>query len=154
MAKLNKNAYQGGSVVDIHEIIAGHKSRGHTRPAEVNSHKDGRLPTTCEIPDLFFDEVLVDFKLNRMEVLVLMYLYRRVWCRPNLYREYGIGQLMAHTDIAKHLKISMDDIYHALRKLEELGFITTIRSGQYFVRKYFTKENDENFGQTYDDFEI
>ena len=39
-------------------------------------------------------------------------------------------------------------------RLEELGFISTIRSGQYFVRRYFTKENDEKFGQTYDDFEV
>ena len=61
---------------------------------------------------------------------------------------------MAHTEMAQNLKISIDEIYNALRKLEELGFISTIRSGQYFVRKYFTKENDEKYGQTYDDFEF
>ena len=100
------------------------------------------------------NEILVDFKLSRIEVLVVMYLYRRVWCRPNLYKEFGISQLMAHTEMAQNLKISIDEIYNALRKLEELGFISTIRSGQYFVRKYFTKENDEKYGQTYDDFEF
>ena len=56
--------------------------------------------------------------------------------------------------MAKQLKLSIEEIYQALRKLEELGFIGTIRSGQYFVRKYFTKDNDEKFGQTYDDFEV
>ena len=61
---------------------------------------------------------------------------------------------MAHTEMAKQLKLSIEEIYQALRKLEELGFIGTIRSGQYFVRKYFTKDNDEKFGQTYDDFEV
>lgn len=141
-------------MVDIHEIIAGHKPRRGSRPAELDSRKDSKLPTTSEIPDIFFDEVLVDYKLNRMEVLVLMYLYRRVWCRPNLYKEFGISQLMAHTEMAKQLKLSIEEIYQALRKLEELGFIGTIRSGQYFVRKYFTKDNDEKFGQTYDDFEF
>ena len=47
-----------------------------------------------------------------------------------------------------------ENIYQALRKVEEYGFISTIRSGQYFVRKYFTKDYDEKFGQTYDDFEV
>ncbi|MCR9205147.1 MAG: hypothetical protein NXH75_11245 [Halobacteriovoraceae bacterium] len=141
-------------MVDIHEIIAGHKSRKSPRGSELQNRTDSKQPTTSEIPDIFFDEILVDYKLNRIEILVIMYLYRRVWCRPNLYKEFGISQLMAHTEIAKQLNLSIDEIYHALRKLEELGFIGTIRSGQYFVRKYFTKEHDEKFGQSYDDFEI
>lgn len=141
-------------MVDIHEIIAGHKSRKNPRENELQSRTDSNRPTMSEIPDIFFDEILVDYKLNRIEILVIMYLYRRVWCRPNLYKEFGISQLMAHTEIAKQLNLSIDEIYHALRKLEELGFIGTIRSGQYFVRKYFTRENDEKFGQSYDDFEI
>ncbi|MEC7276669.1 MAG: hypothetical protein VXV96_10145 [Bdellovibrionota bacterium] len=141
-------------MVDIHEIIAGHKSRKGRDGQTMSAQKDHLVPTTSKIPDLFFDEILVDFKLSRIEVLVVMYLYRRVWCRPNLYKEFGISQLMAHTEMAQNLKISIDEIYNALRKLEELGFISTIRSGQYFVRKYFTKENDEKYGQTYDDFEF
>ena len=141
-------------MADIHEILAGHKSRNNPQASELESDKTIALPTTSEIPDLFFDEILVDFKLNRVEVLVAMYLYRRVWCRPNLYKEFGISQLMAHSEMAKQLKLSIDDIYQSLRKLEYLGFIATIRSGQYFVRKYFSKENDEKFGQTYDDFEV
>ena len=141
-------------MVDIHEIIAGHKSRSVHRGPELRGQKDSKSPTTSEIPDIFFDEILVEFKLNRVEILVLMYLYRRVWCRPNLYKEYGISQLMAHTEIAKKLNIKIDEIYNSLRKLEELGFIGTIRSGQYFVRKYFTKDYDDKFGHSYDDFDI
>lgn len=141
-------------MVDIHDVLAIHRSRNKSSHSEVVLEKEYINPTTSKIPDIFFDEVVVDFKLNRIEILMLMYLYRRVWCRPNLYKEFGIGQLMAHSEISAQLKISIDEIYHSLRKIEELGFISTIRSGQYFVRRYFTKENDEKFGQTYDDFEI
>lgn len=141
-------------MVDIHDVLAVHRSKKGPSQSEMIEGKEKTFPTTSKIPDIFFDEILVDFKLNRIEVLVLMYLYRRVWCRPNLYKEFGISQLMAHSEMSNHLKLSIDDIYHCLRKLEELGFISTIRSGQYFVRRYFTKENDEKFGQTYDDFEV
>lgn len=141
-------------MVDIHDVLAIHRSKKNPSQSEVVEERQYTNPTTSKIPDLFFDEVIVDFKLNRIEILMLMYLYRRVWCRPNLYKEFGISQLMAHSEMSVHLKISIDEIYHSLRKLEELGFISTIRSGQYFVRRYFTKENDEKFGQTYDDFDI
>lgn len=141
-------------MVDIHDVLAIHRSKKNPSQSEVLEGKQYSNPTTSKIPDIFFDEVVVDFKLSRIEILMLMYLYRRVWCRPNLYKEFGISQLMAHSEMSTHLKISIDEIYHSLRKLEELGFITTIRSGQYFVRRYFTKENDEKFGQTYDDFEV
>lgn len=141
-------------MVDIHDVLAIHRSKRNPTQSEVLEGKQHSNPTTSKIPDIFFDEVVVDFKLSRIEILMLMYLYRRVWCRPNLYKEFGISQLMAHSEMSVHLKISIDEIYHSLRKLEELGFITTIRSGQYFVRRYFTKENDEKFGQTYDDFEV
>jgi DNA-binding MarR family transcriptional regulator len=141
-------------MADIHEILTGHKARTGQPPSELEGAKDVDLPTTSEIPDIFFDEIIVDYKLNRVEVLVVMYLYRRVWCRPNLYKEFGISQLMAHSEMARQLKLSIDDIYQSLRKLEALGFIATIRSGQYFVRKYFSRENDEKYGQTYDDFEV
>ncbi len=141
-------------MVDIHEVLAIHRSKNDPSKSEAVEGKQVTHPTLSKIPDIFFDEILVDFKLNRVEVLVLMYLYRRVWCRPNLYKEFGISQLMAHSEMSVHLKISIDDIYHSLRKLEDLNFISTIRSGQYFVRRYFTKDNDEKFGQSYDDFEI
>ncbi|MFZ8934420.1 MAG: hypothetical protein ACO2ZP_11025, partial [Bacteriovoracaceae bacterium] len=85
--------------------------------------------------------------------MTLLFLYRQVWCRPNLYMVYGIRQIMYHTEMLKALDLSLEDVYSALRKVEGFGFITTIRSGQYFVRRFFTKSNDLKFSQTYDDFE-
>ncbi|MBK25639.1 MAG: hypothetical protein CME70_16700 [Halobacteriovorax sp.] len=141
-------------MVDLRTILDTHRSRLKKGSVDVIEQEVTSSPTVSEIPDIFFDQILIDYKLNRMEVMVLMYLYRRVWCKPNLYKVYGISQLLSHTEMAKNLKLPMESIYQALRKIEEYGFISTIRSGQYFVRKYFTKEFDEAFGQNYDDFEV
>ncbi len=143
-------------MVDIQTIIADHRSKTKANESDFTLKKSdhNNVPTTSEIPDLFFDKVLVDYKLGRIEIMVMMYLYRQVWCRPNLYKEYGISQLMSHTEVAKALGTGLEEIYHALRKLEEHGFISTVRSGQYFVRKYFTKEYDDFYAQSYSDFEI
>ncbi len=145
------------SNVDIHSIIARHR-RKQSDPndgQELNSEGHHEVGATLvEIPDLFFEDILVKFKLNRIEMMVLMYLYRHVWCKPNLYRIHGLSQILSHSEMSAHLRITLDEIYHSLRKLEELGFIETIRSGQYFVRRYFTEEYDEKFGQNYDDFDI
>jgi DNA-binding transcriptional regulator YhcF (GntR family) len=86
--------------------------------------------------------------------MVLMYVYRQVWCRPNLYKIHGISQLLSYTEMGKVLHLDIEEIYQALRKLEEHGFMVTVRSGQYFVRRYFTQELDAEFGQTYDDFDF
>jgi len=142
-------------MVDIHSILADHRSKGKSdnNGQQVgDNHEHG--PSTSEIPDIFFDKIIVDFKLSRMEILVLMYIYRRVWCFPNLHRSHGISQMMSHTEMAKNLGLAIEDIYSALRKLEEYDFIRTIRAGQYFSRRYFSKELDLAFSQTYDDFEI
>ena len=56
--------------------------------------------------------------------------------------------------MGKTLGLSLEEVHSSLRKLEEYTFIETVRSGQYFVRKYFFKQYDEEFNQTYDDFEI
>ena len=140
-------------MVDLHTILSDHQSRRNT-PSKIGDDKTRLNPSVSEIPDIFFDQVLVDFKLSRSEILILMYLYRRVWCRPNLHRIYGLSPLISLKDIEQFLKVPIEEVFNALRKLEEFGFISTIRSGQYFVRKYFTKENDEQFCQSYDDFEI
>lgn len=142
-------------MANLDSILSGHKSRKKISSYQKdNNHKDNALrPTYAKIPDLFFDEVLNDFKLNRIEIMVLIFLYRQVWCRPNLYKQYGISQIMSHTEMGKLLNLDLEEIYHALRKLEEFGFISTIRSGQYFVRRFFTKSNDAKYSQTYDDFE-
>lgn len=142
-------------MVDLQSILAEHRSK----KKQDSSHDKGggdltHAPSSSEIPDIFFDKVIVDYKLSRIEILVLMYIYRRVWCFPNLHRSHGISQMMSHTEMAKNLGLAIEDVYSALRKLEEYDMIKTIRAGQYFARRYFSRELDEAFEQTYDDFEI
>ena len=143
-------------MVDLQSILAEHRSK--SRADNTNDKGGGGAhiveSSSSEIPDLFFDKIIVDFKLNRIEILVLMYIYRRVWCFPNLHRDHGISQMMSHTEMAKKLGIAIEDVYSSLRKLEEYDMIRTIRAGQYFSRRYFTKELDESFNQSYDSFEI
>jgi len=142
-------------MVDLQTILQDHRpKRRDSQKVSIEKSREIIAPSWSEIPDLFFDHILVEYKLGRMEIMVLMYLYRRVWCRPNLYKLHGIGQLMSHSDMAKSLGLAIEDVYRALRTLEEYAFISTVRSGQYFVRRYFTKVNDEHYGQTYDDFEV
>jgi len=163
-------------MVDIHTILADHRSKKknedsahlkdqsqdlatphslqNVKVTETTRSRPTVLATSSEIPDLFFDKILVEFKLPRIEIMVLMYVYRQVWCRPNLYKVHGISQLLSYTEMGKVLHLEIEDIYQALRKLEELGFMATVRSGQYFVRRYFSKEIDQEFGQTYDDFDF
>lgn len=141
-------------MVDIHSILQDYRPKRRPGSIDPKMHNNPEVPAVSEIPDLFFDEIIVKYKLSRIDILVMMYLYRRVWCRPNLYREFGISQIMSHQEMCRHLSLTIDDIHHSLRRVEELGFILTVRSGQYFVRKYFSRENDEKYGQTYDDFEI
>lgn len=141
-------------MVDLRTILEDHRSKRQKPSEDLSVDRKAQTAQLSEIPDLFFDDILVTYKLSRVEIMVLMYLYRRVWCHANLYKEYGISQILSHTEMAKALSSPIESIYQSLRKIEEFGFITTIRSGQYFVRKYFTREYDEQFGQTYDDFEI
>lgn len=144
-------------VVDLQSILAEHRSKSK---ADHTAHEKGggdgiQLHSSAsEIPDIFFDKIIVDFKLSRIEILVLMYIYRRVWCFPNIHRTHGISQMMSHTEMAKNLGLAIEDIYSALRKLEEYDMIRTIRAGQYFSRRYFSKEMDLEFKQVYDDFEV
>jgi hypothetical protein len=138
---------------DLRSILSNHNSRIGKSNEDTKSFEDEvKIPTVSEIPDVFFDQILVNYKLSRVEVLVLMFLYRQVWCRPNLYKKYGIGPILSHTDIAKSYDVTIEVLHHSMRNLETYGFIETIRSGQYFVRKYFTEELDKAFGQTYDNF--
>lgn len=146
-------------MVDIHSILADHRSKGKSEGTGSETTETGGRhvehgPSISEIPDIFFDKIIVDFKLSRIEILVLMYIYRRVWSYPNMHRSHGISQMMSHTEMAKNLGIAIEDVYSSLRKLEEYDFIRTIRAGQYFSRRYFSKELDAAFAQTYDDFEI
>jgi DNA-binding MarR family transcriptional regulator len=120
---------------------------------KVGVPKNLRFPTTSEIPDLFFDQIIVEFRLNRVEILVLMHIYRLVWCKPNLYKTYGISGLMNENELARGMGLKRDEFFSSIKSLELNGFITVMRPGQFFVRKYFTQENDFIYGQNYDDFE-
>jgi hypothetical protein len=140
-------------MVDLQSILAEHRPLKKAA-SNIDNHDNRNMAEISEIPDLFFDQILVTFKLSRIEIMVLMYLYRKVWCRPNIHKEYGISPLMSHTEMAKSLGQVIEEIYNALRRLEDYSLISTVRSGQYFVRKYFLKENDERYLQTYDDFEV
>ncbi len=142
-------------VDDLQSILQLHRSKSNVNEivSSGGESKDSH-PNASEIPDVFFDKVIVDFKLNRIEILVLMYIYRRVWSYPNIHRAHGISPMMSHTEMAKNLGIAIEEVYSALRKLEEYDFIKTIRAGQYFARRYFTKELDSAFSQSYDDFEF
>lgn len=144
--------------MDIHTIIAGHHPKKNDGTINEDQKKNTAVKKVeasySDIPDIFFDEILINTKLSRIDITVLMYLYRTVWCRANLYQIYGISPMLSLAEMTKLFKISIDELYQAFRHLEGFGFIATIRSGQYFVRKYMSKENDEKYGHSYDDFEI
>ncbi|MCY4644848.1 MAG: hypothetical protein OXB88_09545 [Bacteriovoracales bacterium] len=134
--------------MDIQSILAAHRSKSN----DYQTKRDKRtpVPTSSLIPDLFFDDILIRYKLGRIEIVVMMFLYRQVWCRPNLYQKYGIGPILSHSDMADGLGLKLEDIHQTLRKLESWGLIQTVRSGQYFVRKYFIKEFDREYMQNYE----
>lgn len=138
---------------NIRDIISAHSPKREINPENSLNHKEKEfVATTSEIPDLFFDDILIQFKLNRVEIVLLMYLYRQTWCKPNLHRKFGIAPMVVHTQIAEKLEISMELLHQTIRRLEAFSFIETIRSGQYFVRKFFTEELDKKYGQSYDNF--
>lgn len=137
---------------DLRSILSSHSSKAVDSSNAIRNLNDEKTATTSEIPDLFFDEVLIKIKLTRTEVLVLMFFYRLTWCKPNLHRKFGIAPIVSHEELVKTLEITHDMLYQTIRRLEDFGFIETIRAGQYFVRKYFTEENDRKYGQTYDNF--
>lgn len=133
---------------DLQSILTSH----HTNSGGMKPIKTEIKATMSAIPDLFFDDVLINIKLTRVEVLLLMFLYRITWCKPNLHRKFGIAPMVNHEEVGNNLDISNEILHQTLRRLEGFGFIETIRSGQYFVRKYFTEEYDLKYGQTYDNF--
>jgi len=115
-------------------------------------HQKGVDPSISSIPDIFFDEVLLQYKLSRSEILVLMYLYRQVWSKPNLNSKFGIGPLHSFDRMAQELKLKNDELVSIIHALERHQLIQTVRVGQYFVRKFFTEEFDMKYGQSYDEF--
>lgn len=140
------------SMEDLRTILSSHHSKAGNANNAIKAVNNEVKATTSEIPDLFFDEILIQVKLTMVEILVLMYLYRITWCKPNLHRKYGIAPIVSHLEIIEKLDINNEMFHQTIRRLESFNFIETIRSGQYFVRKYFTEENDRKYGQTYDNF--
>ena len=138
---------------DIRSVLSQFQGR---KKKESEPEKSGvgpvRLPSSSEIPDIFFDEILQKFKLNRPEISILMLLYRQVWCKPNLYKSHGIGPLNSYAELSAILGLTHDELGSYLRVLENYGFIETVRAGQFFVRKYFTEALDTQYGQNYDEF--
>ncbi len=132
---------------ELHSILARHKG------TIKEQHPTPLTPPIVEVPELFFDEILRKLKLGRQEIMVLFYLYRKTWTRSNPNRKFGIGKMLSYEEMAVSLGMSIDDLYQSLRKLESLDLIETIRSGQYFVRKYFTKENDQRYQVSYENFQ-
>ena len=137
---------------DLRMILSSHHSNLDEKDSKVKASNSDSIASLAEIPDLFFDEILVRYKLNRVDTLVLMYLYRATWCRANLHKKHGITPMISHTEFAEALEITIDVLHQTLNRLEGFSFIETIRSGQYFVRKFFTEENDRKFNQSYDNF--
>jgi DNA-binding MarR family transcriptional regulator len=139
---------------DIRSILSQFHSKKKSKDPLVQ--KSGTGPSLeasqSSIPDLFFDDVLHRYKLTRPEITLLMFLYRQVWARPNLYKSHGIGPLNSYVDMATTLHFTQEELAQHLRSLETYGFIETVRAGQYFVRKYFTEDLDNQFGQDYDQF--
>jgi len=141
---------------NIRDIISAHSPRLDPKADpnidSVRSKENEFIASTSEIPDLFFDDILIQFKLTRVDIILLMHFYRLTWCKPNLHKKFGIAPIVSHADLAGNADITADDLLQTVRRLEAFGFIETIRSGQYFVRKYFTEELDKKYGQTYDNF--
>src|SRR5690554_2244544 len=123
---------------DLRTILSSHQTKiDKTKEDAAREPTEISGASFSEIPDLFFDEVLIQFKLSRVEIALIMYLYRITWCRPNLHRKHGIAPMVSHAQLAAFLELETNDLHSHIRNLEAFGFIETIRSGQYFVRKYF-----------------
>jgi len=139
---------------DIRSVLSQFKAKKAEKEKAPENSGTGpdKSPSTSEIPDVFFDIILRDYKLGRHEISLFMLLYRQIWCKPNLYKSHGIGPLNSYATLCAVLGVTMEQLGTDLRSLEHYGLIETIRSGQYFIRKYFTEKLDAQFGQNYDEF--
>jgi hypothetical protein len=138
---------------DIRSVLTQFQAKNKDEKVVPNSPAGPiEKPSVSEIPDVFFDVILRKFKLNRGEIALLMFLYRQVWSKPNLYRAHGISPLNSYADLSAELGISIEDLGLYLRSLQKFGLLETVRAGQYFVRRFFSEELDAKFGQNYDDF--
>lgn len=138
---------------DIRSVLSQFRTKKKDSPdVQKSGLKPIKTPMNSEIPDVFFDIILKEYKLTRQEIVLLMYLYRQIWCRPNLYKSHGIGPLNSYSELSTVLGLTTEELGSYLRVLENYGLLETVRSGQYFIRKYFTEDLDRQFGQNYDEF--
>ena len=143
----------GGHMAEIHRVLESFPPKLNETSNEARESRPGTAEATfSDIPDVFFDEILQNYHLNRYEIQILLFFYRQVWCRPNLYKKYGISSLNSLDKVAEFLGMEVRTLFQGLKNLENYEFISTIRSGQYFVRRYFSPELDELFRQNYDEF--
>ena len=141
-------------MTDIRSVLSQFHSKKKQKDSDVQKSETGphAEASVSMIPDVFFDDVLQKHKLTRHEITVLIFLYRQVWCRPNLYKSHGIGPLNSYLEMSNYLHITTEELAQNVRSLETYGLIEVVRSGQYFVRKYFTEALDIKYGQDYDQF--
>jgi hypothetical protein len=137
---------------ELHSILIKHHAKAKKPEGDESPASHSKAPTTSEIPDIFFDDILRKFKLTRLEIQVLMYFYRLVWCKPNLHAKYGLTDLISYAEVSKNIGISSEELINSIQHLESYGFMQTVRAGQYMVHKYFTKEYDQIYNQNYDEF--
>ena len=137
--------------MDIHSVLQNHLVKQTVENSFPEEKKDS-LVSESLIPDVFFDDILSQYKLNRMEIMLMMFLYRKTWCGEQPYQKYGVSPAITHTEMAKIQGLEREDVYRVMRKLEFLALIEPVRNGQYFVRRYFTENLDEKYGQIYKQF--
>ena len=135
---------------DVRSILSQFRGKS-VKQQEVQNPGD-QSPTLSSIPDIFFDVILPKYKISRIEIIVLMFLYRQIWSKTNLNRKYGIGPINSFKDMSAYLMVEQKDVIDAIHSLERYGLIQTVRVGQYFVRKFFTEDFDLKYGQSYDEF--
>ena len=138
---------------DVKQVISRYPDKDNSLVEKKPQAQSVKRPSESSIPDIFFDRILSHYKMGRVDISLLLFLYRQVWCKPNINRSHGIGNIQTYSDISDIIKIPIDEVQQSLRSLERHGFIETIRAGQYFVRRYFTESFDQEFGQNYSNFE-
>ena len=81
-------------MAEIHRVLENFPPklsglRGSTKAKESATPK----ASFSDIPDIFFDEILQNYRLARQEIQILLYFYRQVWSKPNLYKKYGLREM-------------------------------------------------------------
>jgi|GEM_PF-3007821 len=140
---------------NLREILTKYSSKGLDKEPEEEKKESLPIPSNpkySDIPDIFFDDILHRYKITKQEIIVLMFLYRKTWCGANIYKGHGISPLFSYEMLAQKCATEKSLLLDALKKLEVLGLITAVRPGQYFIRKFFLEQWDDQFHFNYHDF--